>query len=60
MINVRGIDTKKQNRSSLPQSGRGIFNRKGYNLFLIRSLTPPQAAGNVLAVSVQREKDEAS
>jgi len=29
---------------------QGIFDRKGCGHFLIRSLTPPQAAGNALAV----------
>jgi hypothetical protein len=32
---------------------QGIFNRKECGLFMIRSLTPPQAAGNALAFAVQ-------
>jgi hypothetical protein len=31
----------------------GIFDRKEYCHFLIRSLTPQQAAGNPLAIAVQ-------
>jgi len=31
----------------------GIFDRKESSLFRIRSLTPPQAAGNALAIAVQ-------
>jgi hypothetical protein len=38
----------------LPAAERaGNLHRKEYHLFLICSLTPPQAAGNALAVSVQ-------
>jgi hypothetical protein len=33
---------------------RGIFDRKEFYLFLIRSLTPQQAAENALAVAVQK------
>jgi hypothetical protein len=33
---------------------RGIFDRSEYRLFLIRSLTPQQATGIALAISVQR------
>jgi hypothetical protein len=32
---------------------QGIFKRKESGLFKIRSLTPPQAAGNALAFAVQ-------
>jgi len=32
---------------------RGIFDRKEFCLFLIRSLTPQQAAENALAIAVQ-------
>jgi hypothetical protein len=32
---------------------QGIFDRKECGLFMIRSLTPPQAAGNALAFAVQ-------
>jgi hypothetical protein len=48
--NFNGIFNKlKILRSKLP----GIFDRKDFYLFLIRSLTPPKAEGNALAVSVQ-------
>jgi len=33
---------------------RGIFDRKDVCYFWIRSLTPPQAAGNALAFAVQK------
>jgi hypothetical protein len=33
---------------------QGIFDRKEYGLFMIRSLTPPQAAGRALAFAVQK------
>jgi hypothetical protein len=35
------------------ESGQGIFDRKERCHFVIRSLTPPQAAGNALAYAVQ-------
>ena len=37
---------------------RGIFDRKEFCLFLIRSLTPQQAAENALAIAVQENLDE--
>jgi len=33
---------------------QGIFDRKECGLFMIRSLTPPQAAGNALAFAVKK------
>jgi hypothetical protein len=35
---------------------RGIFDRKEFYLFLMRSLTPQQAAENALAIAVQTRK----
>jgi len=35
---------------------QGIFDRKERCHFVIRSLTPPQAAGNALAYAVQQER----
>jgi hypothetical protein len=36
---------------------RGIFDRKEFYLFLIRSLTPQQAAENALAIAVQPDQN---
>jgi hypothetical protein len=38
---------------------QGIFDRKESGLLKIRSLTPPQAAGNALAFAVQEESSRA-
>jgi hypothetical protein len=35
---------------------QGIFDRKECSLFMIRSLTPPQAAENALAFAVQQNR----
>jgi hypothetical protein len=45
---------KPAGESKIPCSKlQGIFDRTEYGLFMIRSLTPPQAAGNALAFAVQ-------
>jgi hypothetical protein len=39
---------------------QGIFDRKECGLFMIRSLTPPQATGNALAFAVQNRLEVVS
>ena len=52
-IKISDINLEEQTLKLPTASGWGIFDCKEFCLFNIHSLTPPQATGNALALSVQ-------
>jgi hypothetical protein len=52
-IETGGVAALRRGIESSPRQAAGRIHRKDESLFSVRSLTPPQAARNALAIAVQ-------